>query len=58
VQKYKDFEEYSLETKSRALRRVWHKPERIVEANVFFALGEMYESNTMGRLCFFIMICI
>ena len=37
--------------KSRAFRRVWHKPERILEARVFFAFPETKESKTTGRLC-------
>jgi hypothetical protein len=36
---------------SRALRRVWHKPEHILEARAFFAFPEMKESKTTGRLC-------
>jgi hypothetical protein len=37
--------------RSRAFRRVWHKPERILEAIAFFAFPETKESKTTGRLC-------
>ena len=37
--------------KSRAFGRVWHKPERILEARAFFAFQETKESKTTGRLC-------
>ena len=37
--------------KSRAFRRVWHKPECILEARAFFAFPETKESKTTGRLC-------
>ena len=32
--------------KSRALRRVWHKPERMLEARAFFVFPETKESKT------------
>ena len=44
--------------KSRAFRRVWHKPERILEARAFFAFPETKESKTTGRLCSSLTICI
>ena len=37
--------------KSRALRRVWHKPEHIFKARAFFAFPETKESKRTGRLC-------
>jgi hypothetical protein len=37
--------------KSRAFRRVWHKPKRILEARAFFAFLETKELKTTGRLC-------
>ena len=37
--------------KSRAFKRVWHKPERILEGRAFFAFPETKESKTTERLC-------
>ena len=44
--------------KSRAFGRVWHKPERILEARAFFAFQETKESKTTGRLCSSLTCCI
>ncbi len=44
--------------RSRALRQVWHKPERMLEARAFFAFPETKESKTAWRLCSSLTICI